>query len=168
LAIEAQLKALASFKAAPGLVILAYTGSIDSRLISEIIRLLDASNEDLADFKTANQILRCCAYIAAINRSEELAMAVLARCARLISKDINPDAALRLLLTALQACSAYGDISKYRREVGIVVTRFAYLVPNIVAPEMRKVLEILGCREPRLIGSLGRAMAVLEALVLAA
>jgi hypothetical protein len=95
-------------------------------------------------------------------------MAVLARCGRLISKDINPDAALRLLLTTLQACSAYGDTSKYRREVGIVVTRFAYLVPNIVAPEMRKVLEILGCREPRLIGSLGRAMAILDALVLAA
>jgi hypothetical protein len=166
--LKALLKGRSSFKRAPGLIIVAYAGAIDSRLTSEFVRLLEASNEQLAKLKTADQILRCCAYIASTSRNEELTKAVVARCIRLVSPDMTPGAFLRLMLISLRACASYVDIRRYYLEVGAVTTRFAYLVPIGAALEMREVLEVLGCRDSRLIGSMARAMAILECLVLAA
>jgi hypothetical protein len=165
--VESLLKGRSSFKRAPGLSFLAYTGAIDPRLTSEIFRLLEASDEQLAKLKTADQILRCCAYIASINRDNELAKAVIARCVRLVSADTKPDAFLRLLLTALRASGAYEDVGTYYREVGIVATRFAYLAQTNVALEMRKALDVMTSRDPRLGAAFGRAIAVLEASILA-
>jgi hypothetical protein len=162
------LKARSSFKRTPGIILLAYAGAIDTRLKDEIFRLLDSSNEQLAKLKTANGILRCCAYIAAINRDEELAKAVVARCLRLISPKTQAGAILQLLLISMHACGANGDQAAYYREAAAIATRFAYSIPISAALEMRKVLEVMKDRDPRLSGSFGRAEAVLEAALLAA
>jgi hypothetical protein len=161
------LRGRSSFKRAPGIILLAYAGAIDARLKDEIFRLLESSNEQLARFKTADQVLRCCAYIAAITRDEELAKAVIARCLRLISPKMQPDGILRLLLISMQACAANNDRPAYYREAATIATRFAYSVPVSVALEMRKVIETMKCRDPRLAASFGRAEAVLEATILA-
>jgi hypothetical protein len=112
--------------------------------------------------------LRCCAYIAAITRDEELAKAVIARCLRLISQTMQPDAILRLLLISMQACAANADRAAYYQEAGTIAARFAFSIPLSAALEMRKVLETMKCRDPRLAASFGRAEAVLEASLLAA
>ena len=166
--VRSLLRGRSSFKRAPGIILLAYAGAIDARLKDEIFRLLESSNEQLAKFKTADQVLRCCAYIAAITRDEELAKAVIARCLRLISQTMQPDAILRLLLISMQACAANADRAAYYREAATIATRFAYSIPLSAALEMRKVLETMKCRDPRLAASFGRAEAVLEALLLAA
>jgi len=147
---------------------LAYAGAIDTRLKDEIFRLLNSSNEQLAKLKTADQILRCCAYIAAINRDDELAKAVVARCLRLISPKTSTEAILQLLLISMHACAANSDQSAYYREATATATRFAYSVPVGSALEMRKVLETMKGRDPRLSAAFGRAEAVLEATLLAA
>ena len=67
------------------------------------------------------------------------------------------------MLISLRACAAHSDSGKYYSEVSIVTTRFAYLAPSGTVAHMRKVLDILGCRDPRLIAATGRATAVLEA-----
>jgi hypothetical protein len=164
--IKSLLKRRASFRNSPGLIFLAYTGGIDSDLTSEIGRLLEASNEQLAKVETAEPILKCGAYVASTTRNEELAAAVIARCARLVSAESSPGEILRLMLIALKACGAYKDIATYYREVGIVTTRFAYLTPLGAGLEMRKTLEVLGQRDPRLVASTARAAAILEALFL--
>lgn len=160
--VESLIKGRSSFKRAPGISFLAYTGAIDARLKSEIFRLLEASNEQLAKPKTADQILRCCAYIASINRDDDLAKAVAARCIRLLSSDIKPDAFLRLVLIAMRACGAYADTGTFYREVGIVAARFAFLAQINVAPEMRRALDVMTSRDPRLGAALGPAIAILE------
>jgi hypothetical protein len=164
--IKSLLKRRTSFKNSPGLIFLAYSGGIDSDLTGEIVRLLEASNEQLAKVVTAETILKCGAYVASTTRNEELAAAIIARCARLVSADSSPGEILRLMLIALKACAAHIDIATYYREVGIVTTRFAYLTPLGVGLEMRKTLEVLGQREPRLVASTARAAAILEAIFL--
>jgi hypothetical protein len=164
--IRSLLRGRASFRRVPGIVILAYAGAIDARLKDEIFRLLEASNEQLAKFKTADHVLRCCAYIAAITRDAELANAVVVRCLRLISPTTKPDAILRLLLISMRACGANSDLVAYYREAATIATRFAYSVPLEAALEMRKVLETMKCRDLRLAASFGRAEAVLEAFLL--
>ena len=162
------LKGRSSFKRTPVIILLAYAGAIDTRLKDEIFRLLNSSNEQLAKLKTADQILRCCAYIAAINRDNELAKAVVARCLRLISPKTSTEAILQLLLISMHACAANSDQSAYYREATATATRFAYSVPVGSALEMRKVLETMKGRDPRLSAAFGRAEAVLEATLLAA
>jgi hypothetical protein len=164
--VRSLLRTRSSFKRAPGIILLAYAGAIDARLKDEIFRLLDSSNEQLAKLKTADQILRCCAYIAARNRDDELAKAVVARCLRLISPKMQPGAILQLLLISMHACAANVDRAAYYREAAAIATRFAYSVPLSAALEMRKVLENMKRRDPRLSGSFGRAEAVLEAALL--
>jgi hypothetical protein len=166
--VRSLLKGQSSFKRAPGIITLAYGGAIDTRLKDEIFRLLESSNEQLAKLKTADQILRCCAYIAAINRDGELGRAVVARCLRLISPTMKPDAVLQLLLFSMHACAANGEPAAYYREAATIATRFAFAVPLGTALEMRKVLEIMKCRDPRLAASFGRAEAILDAALLAA
>jgi hypothetical protein len=144
-----------------------YAGVIDARLTGEIFRLLESSNEQLARLKTADQVLRCCSYIAAITHDGELSKAVVARCLRLISPQTKPDAVLRLLLISMRASGAYRDAASYYREVATIATRYAYAVPIGSALEMRKVLEVMKCRDPRLAASFGRAEAILEAAILA-
>ncbi|WKA27961.1 HTH domain-containing protein [Bradyrhizobium roseum] len=156
------LKGRSSFKRAPGIILLAYGGAIDARLKDEIFRLLEASNEQLAKLTTADQVLRSCAYIAAINRDEELATAVVTRCLRLISPQTKPDVVLRIFLISMKACAAHPDPSRYYREAATVATRFAYAAPLDAAHELRTVLEEMKCRDPRLAGSFGRAEAILE------
>jgi hypothetical protein len=166
--VRALLRGRSSFKRAPGIIILAYAGAIDARLKDEIFRLLDSSNEQLARLKTADRVLRCCAYIAAINRDEELAKAVVARCFRLISPMTRTGAILELLLISMHACAANVTQAAYYREATAIATRFAYSVPLSAALEMRKVLDAMKGRDPRLTASFGRAEAVLEAALLAA
>ncbi|WP_316176009.1 hypothetical protein [Bradyrhizobium sp. SZCCHNRI1073] len=165
--VRSLLKGRSSFKRAPGLIILAYAGAIDDRLTDEIFRLLEASNEQLAKTKTADGILRCCAYIAAITRNDQLAKAVSSRCLRLLSAQLTPDANLLLLLISMRACGAYQDPETYYREVAALSARFAYAMPTNTMAEMRKVLEVMKTRDPRLGAAFGRAQAVLEASILA-
>jgi hypothetical protein len=106
--------------------------------------------------------------IAAINRDEELAKAVVARCLRLVSPKTQAGAILQLLLISMRACGANSDQAAYYREAATIATRFAYSIPIGAAPEMRKVLEVMKDRDPRLSGSFGRAEAVLEAELLTA
>ena len=162
------LKARSSFKRTPGIILLAYAGAIDTRLKDEIFRLLDSSNEQLSKLKTANGILRCCAYIAAINRDDELAKAVVARCLRLVGPKTQAGPILQLLLISMHACAANSDQAAYYREATAIATRFAYSIPLSAALEMRKVLELMKDRDPRLSGAFGRAEAVLEAALLVA
>jgi hypothetical protein len=68
----------------------------------------------------------------------------------------------------MHACAANADRAAYYREAATIATRFAYSVPLSAALEMRKVLETMKSRDPRLGGSFGRAEAVLEATILAA
>jgi hypothetical protein len=164
--IKSLLKRRTSFKNSPGLIFLAYSGVIASDLTNEIGRLLEASNDQLAKMKTAEPVLMCGAYVASTTRNEELATAVIGRCARLVSPDSRPAEILRLMLIALKACAAHIDIATYYREVGIVTTRFAYLTPLGAGLEMRKTLEVLGQRDPHLIASTARAAAILEAIFL--
>jgi hypothetical protein len=164
--IRTLLKGRSSFKRAPGIILLAYAGVIDARLTGEIFRLLESSNEQLARLKTADQVLRCCAYIAAITHDGELSKAVVARCLRLISPQMKPDAVLRLLLISMRASGAHRDAASYYREVATIATRYAYAVPIGSTLEMRKVLEVMKCRDPRLAASFGRAEAILEAAIL--
>jgi hypothetical protein len=156
-----------SFADSPGLVLLAYSGAIDRELTKEIVRLLEASDEQLVNLDTGYQILNCGAYVASTTRDEQLAQIVVARCARMIATDTKPDEFLRVLLLALRACSAYTDRSEYCRQIGIVGARFAYLASRETAPEMSKSLEVLCHRDIHLTGALGRAMAVLETQFLA-
>jgi hypothetical protein len=164
--VKSLLKRRTSFKNSPGLIFLAYSGVLASDLASEIVRLLEASNDQLAKVKTAEPVLMCGAYVASTTRNEELATAVIGRCARLVSPDSRPVEILRLMLVALKACAAYTDIARYHREVAIVTTQFAYLTPLSAGLEMRKTLEVLGQRDPRLIASTARATAILEAMFL--
>jgi hypothetical protein len=164
--IKSLLTRRASFKNSPGLIFLAYSGVIAADLTSEIVRLLEASNDQLAKVKTAEPILVCGAYVASTTRNEELATAVIGRCARLVSSNSKPAEMLRLMLIALKACAAYTDIASYYREVGVVTTRFAYLTPLSGAFEMRKALEVLGQRDPHLIASTARAASILETVLL--
>lgn len=161
------LKRQSSFKRAPGLIILAYAGAIDDRLTDEIFRLLNASDEQLAKTRTADQILRCCAYIASTTGNGELAKAVGTRCLRLLSSQLSPDINLRLLLISMRACGAYRDPANYYREIAALAARFAYAMPTNNLFEMRKVLEVMKTRDPRLGAAFGRAEAVLEATMLA-
>jgi Restriction endonuclease len=61
-----------------------------------------------------------------------------------------------------------GDRTAYYREAATIATRFAFSIPLGAALEMRKVLETMKCRDPRLAASFGRAEAVLEASLFAA
>jgi len=81
---------------------------------------------------------------------------------------MKPDAVLRLLLISMRASGAYSDAASYYREVATIATRYAYAVPIGSALEMRRVLEVMKCRDPRLAASFGRAEAILEAAMLAA
>jgi len=69
--VRSLLRGRSLFKRAPGIILLAYAGAIDARLKDEIFRLLESSNEQLTKLRTADQVLRCCAYIAVITRDEE-------------------------------------------------------------------------------------------------
>ena len=112
--------------------------------------------------------MRCCAYIAAITRNGELAKAVSTRCLRLLSLQLPVDANLRLLLISIRACGAYLEGATYYREMASLAARFAYAMPSNSSLEMRKVLEVMKTRDPRLGAAFGRAEAVLEVAILAA
>jgi len=152
-----------SFGDAPGLILLAHSGTIDRDLATEIVRLIEASDNELISLETGYQVLNCGAYVASTTRDEQLAQIVISRCARIISSDMEPDEFLRVVLLALRACSAYVDRSEYYRQVGIAATRFAYLASGDTSLEMSKALEVLCHRNIRMMGTLGRAMAILEA-----
>jgi hypothetical protein len=156
-----------SFGDAPGLILLAHSGAIDRELATEIVRLIEASDSELVSLETGYQVLNCGAYVASTTRDEQLAQIVISRCARMIGPDMKPDGFLRVLLLALRACSAYVGRSEYYRQVGVAATRFAYLASKGTSLEMSKSLEVLCHRDVRLMGALGRAMAVLEAQCLA-
>jgi hypothetical protein len=145
------------------LVLLAHSGAIDRELTKEIVRLLEASDEQLVNLESGYQILKCGAYVASTTRDEQLAQIVVARCAGMIGPDTKSSEFLRLLLLALRACSAYTDQSEYYRQVGIVAARFAYLASREAAVGMSGSLQVLCQRDVRLMSALGRAMAVLEA-----
>ena len=68
----------------------------------------------------------------------------------------------------MHACGANSDQAAYYREATAIATRFAYSIPLSAALEMRKVLEVMKDRDPRLSSSFGRAEALLEAALLAA
>jgi hypothetical protein len=161
------LKDASSFGDAPGLLLIAHSGAIDRELTAEIARLLEASDEQLVKLGSAHHALKCGAYVASTARDEELAQIVISRCARLIAVDTKPDELLQILLLAMRACSAYVGRTEYYRQVGKVAVRFAYLASREAAFEMRKSLEVLCHRDVRLMGGLGRAMAILEASALA-
>jgi hypothetical protein len=164
--VRSLLRGRSSFKRAPGIILLAYAGAIDARLKDEIFRLLESSNEQLTKFKTADQVLSCCSYIAAITRDEDLGKAVISRCLRLISSTMQPGEILRLLFISMHACAANVDRAAYYREAATIATGFAYSVPFSAALEVRKVLETMKCRDPRLAASFGRAETVLEVALL--
>jgi hypothetical protein len=79
---------------------------------------------------------------------------------------MKPDTVLRLLLISMRASGAHRDAASYYREVATIATRYAYAVPIGSTFEMRKVLEVMKCRDPRLAASFGRAEAILEAAIL--
>lgn len=157
-----------SFADVPGLILLAHSGVIDRDLVTEIVRLIEASDNELVSLETGYQVLNCGAYVASITRDERLAQIVMFRCVRIVSSDMMPDEFLRVLLLALGACSAYADRSEYYRQIGAIATRFAYLASGKRSLEMIKALEVLCHRDIRLMGYLGRATAVLEAQILSA
>lgn len=161
--IRTLLSGRVSFADAPGLILLAHSGVIDRDLANEIVRLIEASDNELVSLETGYQVLNCGAYVASTTRDEQLAQIVISRCARIVSSDMKPDEFLRALLLGLRACSAYVGRSEYYRQVGVAATRFAYLASGDSLLEMSKALEVLCHRDIRLMGSLGRAMAVLEA-----
>jgi hypothetical protein len=152
-----------SFADAPGLILLAHSGVIDRDLATKIVRLIEASDNELISLETGYQVLNCGAYVASTTRDERLAQIVISRCARIVSPDMKPDEFLRVVLLALRACSAYVDRSEYYRQIGFAATRFAYLASGDSLLEMSKALEALCHRDIRLMGPLGRAMALLEA-----
>jgi hypothetical protein len=79
---------------------------------------------------------------------------------------MKPDAVLRLLLISMRASGVHRDVASYYRDVATIATRCAYAVPVGNALEMRKVLEVMKCRDPRLAASFGRSEAILEAAIL--
>lgn len=161
------LSSKVSFADAPGLVLLAYGGAIDRELTAEIVRLIEGSDQELTNLETGYPALSCAAYVASTTRDEKLAQIVIARCARMVAPGTKANEFLRILLLALRACSAYADLAEYYRQVGITATRFAYLTSKETSLEMVKSLEVLCHRDIRMMGALGRAMAVLEAQFLA-
>ena len=160
---RALLKKRTSFKQAPGLIIVAYGGGIDASLTNEVLRLLEGSAQQLSKFSTANQVLRCCAYIAGTTKDTRLANAVIARCLRLVAIETPADTILSLLLIALKACAAYDQLPAYYMECGNVVSRFAYATPSDAAFHVRSILEELCNRDPKFIAALAQPMAVLDA-----
>jgi hypothetical protein len=151
-----------SFKDARGLGTIAHTGAIGKPLSNDVLRLLERSDADLTTGKEATPVLRCCAYIAANNRNEKLAEAVTLRCLRLVTPQSSAEDILRLILVAMTACAAYGDIRGYHKAVNDMMANFAYRAPPLAAALVRSTLELLHRRDPRLIATLGRAMAILD------
>jgi hypothetical protein len=125
------------------------------------MRLLEGSNEELASFKTAQPILKSCAYVAATTRSATLADAVVTRCLRLVTSESQPGQILPLMLFAMRACGAHEDPAAYYREIGKVAAKFAYAIPKRAAIDVRVVMEALFERDPRMMAALGRAMQLL-------
>jgi hypothetical protein len=101
-----------SFGDAPGLILLAHSGAIDRDLATEIVRLIEASDNELISLETGYQVLNCGAYVASTTRDEQLAEIVISRCTRIISSSMKPDEFLRVVLLALRSCSAYADRSE--------------------------------------------------------
>jgi hypothetical protein len=165
--VAALLKQRASLKEAPGLALIAYSGGIDASHIDELMRLLEGSNEELSDLKSALGILKCCAYVAATTRSVPLADAVVTRCLRLVTTGSQPGQILSLMLFAMRACGAQEGLADYYRQIEKVATRFAYAAPKAAALDMRVVMEALCERDPRMIAALGRAMQLLVGTSLA-
>lgn len=159
--VAALLKQRASLKEAPGLALIAYSGGIDASHIDELMRLLEGSNEELSDLKSALGILKCCAYVAATTRSAPLADAVVTRCLRLVTTGSQPGQILLLMLFAMRACGAQEGLADYYRQIEKVATRFSYAAPKGAALDMRVVMEALCERDPRMIAALGRAMQLL-------
>jgi hypothetical protein len=159
--VDTLLKQRESFKEAPGLVLIAYSGGVDASHTDELMRMLEGSNEELSVPKSAHRILQCCAYVAATTRSAQLANAVVTRCLRLLTKDTKPGQILSLMLFAMRACAAHEDLGVYYREIGKVAARFAYAAPRVAVNDMRVVMEALCERDPRMMAALGRAMQLL-------
>jgi hypothetical protein len=151
-----------SFKDARGLETIAHTGAVGKPLSNDVLRLLERSDAGLTTAKEATPVLRCCAYIAANNRNERLAEAVTLRCLRFVTPQSSTEDILRLTLIAMMACAAYGDIRGYHKAVGDMMANFAYRTPQSAAETVRSTLELLHRRDPRLIATLGRAMAILD------
>jgi hypothetical protein len=163
---RALLKKRRSFKQAPGLIVVAYGGGIDGSLTGEVLRLLEGSAQQLSSFSAANQILRCCAYIAGTTKDTQLANAVIARCLRLVAVETPADTILSLLLIAIKACAAYGQLPAYYTECGNVVSRFAYATSSSAALHVRSILEELCNRDPKFIAALAQPIAFLDATIM--
>jgi hypothetical protein len=159
--VDALLKQRDSFKEAPGLAMIAYSGGVDASHIDELMRMLEGSNEELSALKSAHRVLKCCAYVAATTRSAPLANAVVTRCLRLVTTDSQTGQVLSLMLFAMRACAAHEDLTVYYRQIEKVATRFAYSAPKGAALDMRVVMEALCERDPRMLAVLGRAMRLL-------
>jgi hypothetical protein len=166
--VQELLKERASFKEAPGLLAVAYSGGVDAHHIDELMRMLEGSNRELAVPRTAYQILKCCAYVASTARSPTLADAVITRCLRLVTTESTPEQITPLMLFATRACGAYEDLSVYYREIGKVAARFSYAIPTHAIPDIRAVIDTLCERDPKLSAALGRAILLLDGALLAA
>ena len=160
--VDGLLKQRGSFKEAPGLAMIVYSGGVDASHIDQLMRMLEGSNEELSVLKSAYQVLKCCAYVAATTRSAPLADAVVTRSLRLVTTDTQPGQVLPLMLYAMRACAAHNDLSAYYREIGKVGARFAYAAPKHAALDLRMVMEALCERDPRMMAALGRAMQILN------
>ncbi|MCK1658602.1 hypothetical protein [Bradyrhizobium sp. 151] len=151
-----------SFKDAAGLETIAHTGAVGKPLSTDVLKLLERSDSDLTFGSWAVRVLRCCAYVAATTRNEKLAEAVVERCLRLVTPQSTAGEISGLVLVALRAIAAYEERNRYYETVGGTMANFAYRTPPVAAETMRLTLELLHRRDPRLIASLGRAMALLD------
>jgi hypothetical protein len=162
--IKKLLGAVKSFADAPGLILIAHSGAIDRKLTSEIVRLLEASDEQLVNADSAYQVLNCGAYVASTTRDERLAALVISRCVRSVPPDASSASFLSLLLLAFRACAVFTDRAEYYRQIDAVAVRFAYLASGVNASEMASAMEALSQREIRMTSAVARAVVILEAV----
>jgi hypothetical protein len=163
--VKSILRRRKSFNNARGLVTIAYTGAVGEALSDDVLRLLERSDADLITVEVANSALRCCAYIAANNRSEKLAKATTLRCLRLVTSQSSAEDLLRLILIGVTACAAYTERRDYYKAVSEMMSNFAFRTSQSAAPLVRSTLEILHRHDGRMISILGPAMAILDVAI---
>ena len=158
---EAELKSTNDLSTVQGLAGLAYLTTPSEQIVQELIRLLDLSRARPVNA----DVLDNCAHIAAATRCEPLASVVIAQCLYGAHVSESNDALAQYYTIAVAACAAISDSAKYRQMLGNTSAALAINAPGTSSMAgLKAIFEALTCRDPKLLSSLSRASALVEAV----
>lgn len=170
--VEESLKKARTIDDIRGLVALTYLDRPSPEVADELRRIIEAFRATSVVAEEKDRLFfDSAARVATMVRSIPLANSVINECLRFAAtEDVPLKHVIEVLQVALSACAAASNADEHRSMIGETATRFAYATAQRGEghQQLIAIFDALARRDQKLIASLGRARAIVEAASLRA